>query len=324
MIHTTTRTLEVAGFHLNGFIWTLFLDQIVRFAVPMFFMISGFTLELNYDFHPNFLYYLKRRFSRIFIPYVFWSTFYFFLIYTGNNEKFFYALLTGGASYQLYFIPTLCIFYLIFPLLHKFYNFVSNKWILGLLLVSQIGFLLYDYYVKEFTYPDPIRVAILAYFVFIIGMIAARHKDRITEFVVRTKKYLLLGIGILGFFITAQGRYLYFRTFDIKAFYSQWRPDILIYTVCLGAFLFYLFGQKRFQSAFFEKLSGLSFFVFFIHVAILEYVWRYIGNGLFNLISGNIFGRFIFDPLIFILTSSTSLLIAYLVHKLPHLSKLTG
>jgi len=47
----------------------IFLNQIARFAVPMFFMISGFVLELNYDGNTGFWQYLKKRFSRIFIPY---------------------------------------------------------------------------------------------------------------------------------------------------------------------------------------------------------------------------------------------------------------
>jgi surface polysaccharide O-acyltransferase-like enzyme len=325
MIHTTTKTLEAAGFQLNGFLWTLFLNQISRFAVPMFFLISGFVLELNYDSHPGFFSYLKRRFSRIFVPYLVWSAFYFLFIYTGGSSgNFLIDLLTGGASYQLYFIPTLCIFYLIFPLLHRFYNILSNKLVLAFLILAQFGLMSFDYYIKEFTYPDPVRVAILGYSFFIIGMVSAHYKDQIIDFAVKAKNYLIGSVGVLGLYIFMQGRNVYYNTYDIKAFYSQWRPDILVYTICLGIILFYFFGKKRFQSPFFEKLSELSFFVFFVHVAVLEYIWKYVGNTLFNLIGGNFFGKFVFDPILFIFTSSISLLIAYIAHRLLRLSKLTG
>src|SRR5258706_27456 len=41
LIHTTTRTLEASGYDLNSFSLTLILNQLSRFAVPLFFMISG-------------------------------------------------------------------------------------------------------------------------------------------------------------------------------------------------------------------------------------------------------------------------------------------
>jgi len=131
LVHTTTRTLEASSFALLKIPWTLFLNQIARFAVPLFFMIPGFVLELNYHLHENYLTYLKKRFSRIFIPYLFWSLIYYlFVYYKGRDPNFISALLRGDASYQLYFIPALLIFYLLFPLIHNFCTYILNKWLL--------------------------------------------------------------------------------------------------------------------------------------------------------------------------------------------------
>ncbi|MDZ7587084.1 MAG: acyltransferase family protein [Patescibacteria group bacterium] len=82
LVHTTTRTLQVTGYDLNVTWWPLLLNQITRFAVPMFFLISGFVLELNYDHHPYYLSFLKKRLSRILVPYLFWSLIYYFFVYT--------------------------------------------------------------------------------------------------------------------------------------------------------------------------------------------------------------------------------------------------
>jgi surface polysaccharide O-acyltransferase-like enzyme len=112
LIHTTTRTLEAAKFNLTAFPVSIFLNQIVRFAVPLFFMISGFVLETNFDEKSGYLSFIKKRFSRIFIPFVFWSAIYYLFVYNQNHDNFLRVILTGNASYQLYFIPTLCIFYL--------------------------------------------------------------------------------------------------------------------------------------------------------------------------------------------------------------------
>jgi len=115
IIHTTTRTLEMSHYALLKIPWTLFLNQAGRFAVPLFFMISGFVLELNYHLHESYLTYLKKRFSRIIIPYIFWSAIYYYLVYNQNHSaNFLSSLLKGDASYQLYlfrrFLFSTCFF----------------------------------------------------------------------------------------------------------------------------------------------------------------------------------------------------------------------
>ena len=65
LIHTSTRTLETAKFDLTGFPLTIFLNQIARFAVPLFFIISGFVLETNFDQSSGYISFLKKRFSKI-------------------------------------------------------------------------------------------------------------------------------------------------------------------------------------------------------------------------------------------------------------------
>ena len=105
LIHTTTRVLENSGYNLYTHPFTLFFNQAARFAVPMFFLISGFVLELNYHLNESFIHFLKKRFIKVFIPFLFWSLIYYFFIYTKHNSGFLEALIGGNASYQLYFIP---------------------------------------------------------------------------------------------------------------------------------------------------------------------------------------------------------------------------
>lgn len=316
LIHTTTKILEASGYALNNFYWTLFLNQIARFAVPLFFLISGFVLELNYDFHQNYWAYLKKRLSKIFIPYVFWSVIYYFLIYNNNQDNFIKVILTGDASYQLYFIPTLLIFYLIFPFIHKARKYIINFPVLAILGVVQIYLLNQDYFTRQFTFPDPIRISLLAFFVFIFGIFAARFKG-VTFKASRTIIYtLILPIIYLGFYIFNEGRNLYFKTYDIKSFYSQWRPDVLIYTILIFIFLFLVFENKSFGSKIVKTLSRLSFLVFFVHVIVIEILWRIFGYDFYRA-SG-------FSILFFLSVSGLSFLIAYLIHKIPHLAKITG
>lgn len=323
LIHTTTRSLEASGFDVIGFSWTLFLNQIARFAVPLFFILSGFVLELSYKEEMSFWSFVKRRFSRIFIPYLFWSGIYYLFVYTQNNDNFFRVILTGNASYQLYFIPTLCIFYLMFPFLHRVYKFISNKAVLPVVLGTQIYLLNYDYNLAKFEYSEPVRIAILSYFFFLIGMVAARNVDRINTWVVRWKTLLPVITFLSGLYVFWEGKEKYLATGNYLSYYSQWRPSILIYTLLAGLSLYYFFEFTGFKHSIVAKFSKHSFFVFFVHVAVLESVWFFIGKNLFDLTTSPA-GKFFFDPIFFGIVSFTSFLTAFILHKIPKSERVLG
>jgi len=323
-VHTTTRTLEAAKFDLVGFPLSIFINQMARFAVPLFFIISGFVLEIAYQGGINYFDYFKKRFVKIAAPFVIWSLIYYLFVYTGNNDNIIRVFLTGNASYQLYFIPTLCIFYLIFPLLHKIYKYISKWWILSIILGSQVWFLYNDYFIETYRYPDPIRITILAYFFFIIGMWASHHRDGLNEFAHKLKYILLPATVFAGIYVFWEGRGGYLATRDFMAYYSQWRPSVLIYTLLLGITFFRLFEKSHLQFSIIEKLSKLSFFVFFVHVAVIETVWKFGGKILFDFMGGILLGKILFDPLFFIVVVTISFSLAFFSRKIPHLARLVG
>lgn len=324
-IHTTTRTLEASGFDLRSFSFTLFLNQISRFAVPLFFIISGFLLEVNYsDEKINFLLYFKKRFIRVAVPYIFWSGIYYLFVYTLNQDNFIWVMITGNASYQLYFIPTLCIFYLSFPLLHKIRKLIVNKWVLIILLMIQIRLLYLDYFIKKFEFEDPIRITALGFFFFVIGMAMAHNREKIHSLVHKYKYILFPLTGFFAFYVFGEGLTGYLSTGNYLKYYSQWRPSVLIYTVLIGLILYKFFEKYNFQHGIISTLSKLSFLVFFVHVIVLEATWNYFGKSLFNWLSPDPFGKIVFDFAYFGIVSASSFCLAYVIHKIPKLNKITG
>jgi surface polysaccharide O-acyltransferase-like enzyme len=315
LIHTTTRTLEISHYNLNALPLSLLLNQISRFAVPLFFMISGFALEINYNSHANYLKFFKKRISKIFIPYVFWSAIYYLFIYTNHDFNFIKALYDGSSSYQLYFIPTLLIFYLLFPFIHNIYKIISNKYIFLLLGIIELLLLYEDYFVKALDINYLLKIAILNYFVFILGMVASHHQELLTKIVKKWKIILVIGTIYLAYYIFSEGKSLYLQTYNYQYFYSQWRPSIFIYTILLASLLYELFRYMNFKLV--TTLSKLSFFVFFIHVIVLEKIWQLIGIHLPTI-------NYWFDPFFFLSVTLISFMIAYLAHKIPYLSNLTG
>lgn len=317
LIHTTTRTLERTHYMLVNYLPTLFLNQIARFAVPLFFMISGFVLEISSPPDLNYWNYIKKRFSKIVIPYIFWSLIYYYFVYNQNTNDLIKVLLIGNASYQLYFIPALCIFYLVFPLIDKFYRYISKWWVIIPLGLLQFYLLFQDYFIKNLSNSDPIRVSILNFFIFIIGIVSARHYEKILKFVIKWKYYLWTFAAFLGYYVFNEGYLRYYLTYNINAFYSQYRPSIFIYTILVGLTFLAIFENPK------EKIykivltySNLSYLVFLIHVIILEEVWKY-------------FGKFVnpnpvFDISLFITVSGVSFFAAFLLHKIPKIEKIIG
>ena len=347
MIHTTTRVLERTSYNLDLYSITLFLNQTARFAVPLFFVISGFVLEhtnnsiqenlatnckdeLNADMSSslkgkprtsvrggchktdlNFWQFIKKRLSKIVIPYIFWSTIYYYFVYPSNNNSFISALFTGNASYQLYFIPSLCIFYFLFPILHKFYKFITLPIIVIIFTMIELTFLHHDYFVKNLPLIESLRISVLGLFFFISGMILSKHHETIIVFANKWRTYIALVTAFFAYYLFDQGLSQYKLTYNINAFYSSWRPSVLVYTYLSGVFL-----TSYFKSTNFTGLAKLSFFVFFIHIIVLEIVWAYIGK----FVNPNLY----FDLIFFILVTAISFILAKLTHAIPHISKVTG
>lgn len=319
LIHTSTRVLEVTNFDLIHTSWTLFLNQASRFAVPLFFLISGFVLELSSATPQTIWRYLQKRTSRLFIPFVFWSVIYYFLIYRQHKSSFLSVLATGDASYQLYFIPALILLYLLFPLIHKFYLLFSKKWVLLVLGLIEIGLLYLDYSHKGLLLVFPLRVAVLNFYVFILGIVASKHQKQILTSVEQWKIILIPSAVVAACFVYLEGKYNYLTSGNYLYFYSQWRPSVLLYTLLVGSLLFYFFNKVLLKESLVKNLSQLSFFVFLVHVIVLEILWTYVGVQLFPGAA-----NYWFDLSYFACVTIVSFLLAYMVHKIPHLAKLTG
>lgn len=317
-IHTTTRILEASDFNLQGYSFSLFINQASRFAVPLFFMISGFVLELNYSYNQSYLGYLQKRLTKIFLPYLFWSAIYYFFIYTKHTISFFQTLFVGAASYQLYFIPTLIIFYILFPLIHRNYRFIANKWILIILGLVQLFLLYQEYYIEPLPYFYPVSIAFLNFYIFILGMVFSRNLNLLQK--IGKWKILLSALFIiLAFVVFFEGKLLYLKTHNYLFFYSQWRPSVFFYSVVLASLMYVLFNKNNLNKTFVKNLSRLSFFVFFIHVIVLETFWHTFGHRAFSSIP-----EVLFNLLFFFCVIGGSYAIAYAAHKSPYLSKLSG
>ena len=107
------------------------VDSLSRFAVPFFVMLSG-ALLMNKEI--QLADFLKRRFVRILIPFLFWSIVYSVYNYYKLNienkmniSTYMLDCFTNGASYHLWYIYMLIGLYLLIPILGKWIQTSSDS-----------------------------------------------------------------------------------------------------------------------------------------------------------------------------------------------------
>jgi peptidoglycan/LPS O-acetylase OafA/YrhL len=133
-IHACSRYIELPA--------ALFIDQLSRFAVPLFVTISGYGLTMSFGKNNNLLNYYIRRVWKILPWFVLASLIIMIFRNWFENAGFDLldyhtwtnAVMRGGADYHLYFVPMIFKFYLIFPLLF----FVVKKFPKTALLLSLV------------------------------------------------------------------------------------------------------------------------------------------------------------------------------------------
>lgn len=125
--HVTSTYLDAeSGVSFLGMNLAFFLNQSGRFSVPLFILLSGFSLELRAK-EESYLSFLKGRAIHILPPYVAWLLLYelsncgfdlkAWLVRLGDLPWLCKDFLTGQAAPHLYFIPIIFQCYLLYPLL---------------------------------------------------------------------------------------------------------------------------------------------------------------------------------------------------------------
>lgn len=188
----------------------------------------------------------------------------------------------------------------------------------------EVALLQHEYFVQTLPFIYPVSIALLNYYVFVLGMVASHNEGKIIAFIRKWNLFFIVAVATLAFDIYWEGLTNYLRTYNYVYIYSQWRPSIFLYTLGIAGLFFALVKSGGIIEAVGMRLSKLAYFVFFVHVAVLEVTWRVIGAPLVVNTNGWVIRQLWFDPAFFIFVAFVSFLVALEVHKVPWLNKLTG
>ena len=247
--------------------------DIGRIGVPIFLMISG-ALILNRPY-PDLTEFLKKRFTRIIYPFIFWIILILVqLQYYRYNEAFLWNTFIGEPSITWYFWVLIGI-YLFLPVLNSFVKEYGES---GLKYFLSIWFILMI--LKTFNaYPLWTNFD-LSYFAGYVGYPVLGYYLANKEFKISDSKVCLLGLITL---ISSLSVFVYLNYFN-SPYISMIYQNVPIIFMGTGLFLFvkYLDKLNKFNSIkdnFIGKaiisLSVCSYGMYFSHVLVVKFLSYY-------------------------------------------------
>jgi surface polysaccharide O-acyltransferase-like enzyme len=296
-----------------------FYNALVRFAVPVFVMITGaLTLHREYELGP----FLKKRLSRIVVPFLFWSLVYVWYSWyieviafdadTWTSVKRVLHELKYGSSYHLWYVYMLIGLYFFIPIISKFVRNATKREIEYFLVIWLVVMFISQPIIKRF---DP--QVDLHYFAGYAGYLVLGHY---ITFNVNYSKGLMRWLWVLFvsvlMLIFVGTNLLYKYTTLITLLYEPLGPAIVL--LASSVFLLGRFTKLQLPSVLLKAKNSAceyNFGIYLSHALVLYFLDDPFG------ISFKLCTPLISIPVTAIICFVLSLLLMWLLGKLPVVGK---
>lgn len=259
-----------------------------RPAVPLFVMLSGFLL-LRKDYKLDV--FLKRRFSRIVVPALFWMCIYLLYDFIAKGEPSTWwgalkILISGPVHYHLWFIYLIIGLYLIYPILRAWVKTATERDLLYFLTLCMIGTwvykLLYQFGHISIGIYFELVTNNAGYFVlgYYLGTKTAsddENQHMPWRFTRRQLSQIGLGLVLLGTISTALLSYWFSNSMgqNFNFFYDYLTPNVSL--AAIGWFMLVKMAFNARPLLDIEKdFAGASFGIYFVHVLVIDW-WAQCG-----------------------------------------------
>lgn len=258
------------------------LNQAMRYAVPLFIILSGFLLFYVDRHRDNLSWgsFYKKRFSKIAVPYVLWTIVYTMykyreIVLAGQLGEWFYRfvkdLLSGTGFVHLYFLVIMIQLYAIYPLLWKWLTKHATSFLIVTFAITAFSQTMIYFHALHIVHlPRLIVPYVILFplwlFYFGAGMYVAKRNE---EFIAALEgKTVKLGVLYIISFILLLLDSKYTGTYD-----SSIKPTVMIY--CFVSYAFFMSAAMKLRNAqgvtgrFSDWLALQSFLVFLLHPLVL-------------------------------------------------------
>jgi len=278
----------------------------LHFTREVFIVLTAFVMVHNYTQRPLKLsVFWRRRGLGVVVPYIVWSLFYVWFNYPRHPAGAWIHtaladIISGNASYQLYYILLTIEFYIVLPLLLWFVvRYKRYPWqVLSISFVLQMALMYFDFnYLERGAFGSNSfanwfndyswRMLPAYQFYILLGAYGALYLHPLRDFVQRHGKLVVLaGVGGVGLLWLRYAKAIWFDHQSIAYATQVFQPVMVVYAATTTLFLYWLGviwathpskKGKPHGHPLAKLLSDGSFGIYLIHAFILNDVLLHIG-----------------------------------------------
>ncbi|MCL2859608.1 MAG: acyltransferase family protein [Oscillospiraceae bacterium] len=330
IVHVSSLYVYNRWGYKNGF-WNFIsvIDSYFRYAVPVFLMVTGSLLLPNRK-NETYGEFLKKRFSKVLIPFIVWNIIYFFDSvrigdYSGTVYNFFNEMLSqGGTRYHLWYLNLIITLYFFIPFFRILADKLDKKNLELLIIILFVGAFFIPTISDLTNIYFHIQVSVLSLpviFVYIGFMFLGHY---ITTYGIKERyRKITYVLGV----ISAIGLAIMTNVLSTGGFNGVMynRENVLVFFEAVSVFIFitYLFKKielKEKVGKVLSRLGSLTFGVYLIHVLFM--------NEIHKLINGSsVFANVPLEVIVVIEIFGTlvvSYLVTYILSKIKYVKKIIG
>ncbi len=284
LIHVSANYVEAYknvpfGSWLSGDLF----DSFSRLGIPLFLMISGFLLLTNYQ-EDKIKIFIKKRFLKVFVPFLIWSAFYFFWRYFFHGEQLsllsiFRDFVTTKSYYHLGFFYYLLSLYIATPFI---YQILKNKSLIVPFLLLWFVFVSVNELLRPFGLYSRLGSEIFTSYlgIYVIGYALGNNLlPWVNKFSAKVWFLIFLVCNFLIFVGTAFLTLI--RGDFVSTLYIYYTPFVFLSSIAV--FLIFKninafeFNRKhRLTTKIIKEISLVSFGIYLIHPVVIEVLYKYV------------------------------------------------
>lgn len=292
--------------------FNIIVRTIINFAVGIFLFLSGYLNNVD-KISKNKNEFYKKRFSRLYIPFIIYS-----VLYTVINNKLQFInnsfmeyiktiirILLGMNVGHLYYIIVLLEFVIITPIIISFIN--KNKKIIDILLILITPIFLILNFICNLLYNRSIpfyQYLPMSWFIYYyLGLVLKIRKNLFIKNI-KININVIICISLISIVINL----IEYKFLNYSFITSQVKFTNMIYTILLIYFIINKLNYNKEKKNIFSLLGDNSFGIYFIHMFIITLYDK--------LIFSLKLKYYIYIILMFILVTGTSYIIMFLIKKI--------